>query len=123
MREKIARYRAGLPINAPLSSEDDYYSSFDVEFRNFWTNGSYYAIFAGMGFLPDTPYPALAYRSEAMGRAIATFERIKKAQSDLVNELPTNFEFLSRLHANEQSAARSPALAMSHATSTNGGGE
>lgn len=114
MRDKISRYKAGLPINAPLSSEDDYYASFDVEFRNFWTNGSYYAIFAGMGFLPDTPYPPLAYRADAADKALATLAAVKRAQAALVAELPTNYEFLKRFHGPSPSAARSPALAMTH---------
>jgi tryptophan halogenase len=116
MKEKIERYKAGLPINPPLTSEADYYGSFDVEFRNFWTNGSYYAIFGGMGFLPDSKYPPLRYRPRDVAAAEETFGKVKRAQRDLVARLPTNYAFLSKLHASESSASRSPALRLSHAT-------
>lgn len=115
MKEKISRYKAGLPINPPTSNESDYYASFDLEFHNFWTNGSYYAIFAGMGYLPDHPYPALAYNAEAVAKATKVFEEIKRAQAALVAELPTNYEYLSQMHANDKSAERSPALMTSNA--------
>jgi Tryptophan halogenase len=123
MKEKIARYKAGLPINPPMSSEDDYYSSFDVEFRNFWTNGSYYAVFAGMGFVPDTPYPMLAYKEESVAKAVKVFQDIKRAQADLVSNLPTNYEFLSQVHAGERSAERSVAVAMANTREAIGSAE
>lgn len=116
MKEKIERYKAGLPINPPLSNETDYYGSFDIEFRNFWTNGSYYAIFAGMGFLPDAKYPPLHYRPRDVAAAEAVFAEIKRAQRELGAMLPTNYEFLKKLHAMENSAARSPALRMSRSS-------
>src|SRR5262249_10815636 len=49
IRHKIDTYRAGLAVNMPVTDEATYYSNFDAEFQNFWTNGSYYCIFAGMG--------------------------------------------------------------------------
>jgi hypothetical protein len=40
IREKMATYEVGLPVNQPISAEGSYYSNFEAEFRNFWTNGS-----------------------------------------------------------------------------------
>jgi tryptophan halogenase len=105
--EKIAIYRAGLPVNPPLSSEEDYYGSFDNEFHNFWTNGSYYCIFAGMGFLPDRPLGRLAYRPEAVDEAKRIFKRIQQQQSELVSSLPSTYEYLRMFHENTRAAERS----------------
>lgn len=110
VKEKIAIYKCGLPVNPPLNTEEDYYGSFDSEFRNFWTNGSYYCIFAGMGFLPDRPLGRLAYRPAAVEQAKKTLETIKNRQRDLVASLPSNYEYLSQFHAAVQSASRSPAV-------------
>ena len=97
-REKIAAYRAGLAVNPPISDESTYYGNFDAEFRNFWTNGSYYAIFAGLGLLPDRPLPVLAHKPESVARAEALFAEIKQRQQELLATLPTNAEFLRQLH-------------------------
>ena len=114
LREKIAHYKAGLPINQPFSNEADYYGSFDVEFRNFWTNGSYYAIFAGMGFLPDHPFPPLAYNEDSIARARKMFEEICRKQDELLERLPTCYDFLNNFHMETQAASRSPALRISN---------
>ncbi|MCX4671920.1 tryptophan 7-halogenase [Streptomyces sp. NBC_01381] len=66
IQEKIAMYRAGLPVNAPTAGESEYYGNFDAEFRNFWTNGSYYCIFSGLGLQPEHPLPALLHRTESL---------------------------------------------------------
>jgi tryptophan 7-halogenase len=113
IQEKIAIYKCGLPVNPPLASETDYYGSFDNEFRNFWTNGSYYCIFAGMGFLPDRPLGRLSYRPAAVAEARRIFADIKKRQDELARTLPTNYEYLSRFHAAAKSASRSPAVSLS----------
>lgn len=114
IREKISLYKAGLPVNPPLSSEEDYYGSFDNEFHNFWTNGSYYCIFAGMGFLPERPYARIAYEPEAIQQASTLFACIKQQQHRLSEQLPSTYEYLRHLHSKENSAARSPALRISH---------
>jgi tryptophan halogenase len=98
LREKIAMYRAGLPINAPTTDEGSYYGNFEAEFRNFWTNGSYYCIFAGMGLLPDQALPVIAHKPASNQAVALQFEQIKQQQSELVRTLPSNYEFLSRLH-------------------------
>lgn len=114
IKEKIAIYRSGLPVNPPMGSEEDYYGSFDNEFHNFWTNGSYYCIFAGMGFLPDRPLGKIAYRPEAVEAAMKVFARIRGQQQELLRTLPTTFEYLRQFHDRVRSAERSP-VAQLHA--------
>ncbi|MEH0532676.1 tryptophan 7-halogenase [Streptomyces stelliscabiei] len=98
IQEKIAAYRAGLPINSPVTDESTYYGNFEAEFRNFWTNGSYYCIFAGLGLVPDAPLPALSYRPGSVAGAQPLFERVKRQQKDLLDTLPTTYEYLRQLH-------------------------
>jgi tryptophan halogenase len=81
-----------------VTDEGTYYGNFDAEFRNFWTNGSYYSVFAGLGVLPEHPLPALSYRPESVRGAEPLFEKVKREQRDLVATLPTNLEFLRQLH-------------------------
>jgi tryptophan halogenase len=113
MRDKIAQYKAGLPVNPSLSSDDDYYGSFENEFHNFWTTGNYYCIFAGMGYLPERPYARLAYEPAQMQEAERLFAQIKQQQKRLRVELPSTYEYLSYLHRETNAAAHSPALAIS----------
>jgi tryptophan halogenase len=98
IREKVALYKAGLPVNPPFTSEGDYYGRFDNEFHQFWTNGSYYCVYAGMNFLPDSPQPRIAYRPGAVAEAKRVFAAIKAEQKKLLAELPTNYEYLRHLH-------------------------
>ena len=116
MREKIAQYKAGLPVNTSLSSDDDYYGSFDNEFHNFWTTGNYYCIFAGMGYLPDRPYARLAYEPAQVQEAQRLFAQIKQQQTLLGAQLPSTYEYLRYLHSETNAALRSPALAISRVT-------
>ena len=100
LQEKIATYRAGLPVNPPITDESTYYGNFEAEFRNFWTNGSYYCIFAGLGLLPDHPLPALTYKPDSVGRAEKVFAELKRQQGELLAGLPSHYEYLRRLHGN-----------------------
>jgi tryptophan halogenase len=99
MREKIAMYNAGLAINTPVTDESTYYGNFDAEFRNFWTNGSYYCIFSGLGRQPEHPLPALMHRPESVDGAARLFEKVKTGQRELLATLPTNYEYLLKLHS------------------------
>jgi hypothetical protein len=96
--EKIAMYKAGLPVNMPVTDENTYYGNFEAEFRNFWNNSNYYCIFAGLGFLPDHPLPELTYRKASIQSAEPLFEQIKRQQRELTKTLPTNYEYLCQLH-------------------------
>lgn len=108
IKDKLDTYRCGLPVNPPLSTEEDYYGSFDNEFHNFWTNGSYYCILAGLGLLPERPLARIGHRASAVDAAEREFARIKERQRDLVTTLPSMFEYLERLHQDTKAAERSP---------------
>lgn len=99
--EKVAMYKAGVPVNPPLNNETTYYGSFEAEFRNFWTNGSYYCIFSGLGLLPDHALPVLTYKPSSVRAADSIFDEIKRRQLELVATLPTNYDFLRKLHGKE----------------------
>lgn len=99
VKHKLATYKCGLPVNTSLSNADAYYGNFDWEFRNFWTNSSFYCILAGMGWMPDQALPRLRYGSaEAMKMADEGFLAIKRESAELAAKLPTNHEFLRQLH-------------------------
>lgn len=98
VKHKIESYRAGLPVNPPFADEDGYYMNFEVEFRNFWTNGSFYCILAGMNWEPDHVLPSIRYRPESLRKAEATFEDIKRRSDELMATLPTTYQFLKKLH-------------------------
>jgi tryptophan halogenase len=102
--EKISLYRSGLPVNPPLHSEADYYGSFDNEFHNFWTNGSYYCIFSGMGFLPDRSLGRIAYRPAAVEESQRILAQVRGQQQELVRTLPSTFQYLKKLHGRAASA-------------------
>jgi len=99
IREKVAMYKAGISVNPPVTDEGSYYANFEAEFNNFWTNGSYYCILAGMGVLPEHPLPALTHKPESIRAAALLFETVKQKQRDLVAILPSNYDSLRRLHA------------------------
>jgi tryptophan 6-halogenase len=95
---KIELYRAGMPINQPVTDVGTYYGNFEAEFRNFWTNGSYFCILAGLGLVPEYPPPALTYRDESIQTAEGIFLKVKEQQRELLRSLPTNYQFLRQVH-------------------------
>lgn len=96
--EKVATYRAGLPVNIPLADSDSYYQNFEVEFRNFWTNSNYYCVFAGLGLLPDRALPYLAHLPESRLRAQHALADVATRQSALTELVPSNSDYLHWLH-------------------------
>lgn len=96
--EKIAMYRAGLPVNLPITDETTYYANFEAEFRNFWNNSNYYCIFAGLDFLPDHRLPSLDFHAADVDSAEAVFADIKRTQKELLGALPTTYDYLRKLH-------------------------
>jgi tryptophan 6-halogenase len=98
IREKLAMFKAGMPVNAPAIDEDSHRSSLSAEFRNFWTNGSYYCIFTGLGVTPDYAPPILHHKPGAVAAAESLFERVKQRQKELAATLPSNYEYLRNLH-------------------------
>jgi hypothetical protein len=99
IKEKIAMFKCGLPINQPTTDEATYYNNFEAEFRNFWTNGSYYCIFSGLGVKPDDHLPILAHRPASIDAAEAAFDEVGSRQKALLASLPSNYEYLRTLHA------------------------
>lgn len=106
LAEKMERYEAGLPINAPVTDEASYYGNFDAEFNNFWTNGSYCSIFTGLGYLPKKALPSLHYRPSSVARAEACFAGIKQWQQSMAASLPSNCELVDWIHGNSAGAAQ-----------------
>ena len=102
IKHKLATYKAGLPVNMPITDEANYYSSFEAEFRNYWTNSSYYCIFAGMGWLPETPMAKIRYRPEKIEQAAAMFTALKHRGTELKAKLPSCHEYLCQLHAHDR---------------------
>jgi tryptophan halogenase len=98
IQEKVAMYKAGIPVNAPIANEAGYYGNFEAEFRNFWTNGSYYCILTGLGLMPDHALPVLSYKPESLLGAESLFEQVQRSQRDLVATLPSTYEYLRLLH-------------------------
>ncbi|MCD0444090.1 tryptophan 7-halogenase [Glycomyces sp. A-F 0318] len=98
MQEKVDMYRAGLPVNQPVNDEATYYDNFEAEFRNFWTNGSFYCIFSGLDFLPERTYPYQSHRPADAAGAEPIFARIAAERDRLLETLPTTYEFLRGLH-------------------------
>jgi tryptophan halogenase len=102
VKQKLETYDAGLPINMPFVDEDTYYKRFEVEFKNYWTNGSYYCILAGLGRDPKRTLPLLAYNSDKQAEAEQLFAKIRNKAAEVKKATPTNYEFLSRFHSSEQ---------------------
>ncbi len=96
--EKVAMYKAGLAVEMPVTDESTYYGNFEAEFRNFWSNANYYCIFAGLGVVPGHPLHTLAFRPEAVEAAQDVFAGIKRRQAELIDTLPSTYEYLRQLH-------------------------
>ena len=95
---KLESYKAGLAVNMPITTESTYYENFEAEFRNFWTNSSFYCILAGMGWVPRQAIPSIRYKPDSIRNAEEIFQRIKRESAELQAKLPTNHEFLKQLH-------------------------
>ena len=98
IKNKIALYKAGMPICSASFSEDDYYGSLDNEFHNFWTDGSYYSILCGLGFLPEQSNSYMYYRPDKVEESLKILKKIKHEQQELLESLPTHYEYLQQLN-------------------------
>lgn len=98
LRWKLDTYKAGLAVNMPVTNEHTYYDNFEAEFRNFWTNGSFYSILSGMGYVPDQAMPSIGYRPESQREAEKLFRDIKHQVADLKARLPSCHELLRSIH-------------------------
>jgi len=106
IKHKLETYMSGLTVNMPVADEGSYYSNFETEFRNFWTNGSYYCVLGGMGMAPENPLPKLQYRPDALERAEQLFQNVKRKSADLGARLPTNYDYLRMLHGKDGKDAK-----------------
>jgi len=97
IQDKIERYKAGLSLGTAPMGDDQYYSSFDYEFRNFWLDSNYYCVLSGMGMLPDRGIPILESRPESRQRAERMFQNIKTEAARLEATLPSNYDYLCAL--------------------------
>jgi hypothetical protein len=95
--EKMDMYDAGLPVNAPVVDVDTYYHNFEAEFRNFWTNGSYYCVLAGLGRIPRNPLPLLAHQPDAVQASTVLFDEVKQTAAKMLSELPSLTDYLRQL--------------------------
>ncbi|MFE2514590.1 tryptophan halogenase family protein [Streptomyces mirabilis] len=102
IKEKIEMYRSGVPVNPPMTDERTYYGNFEAEFRNFWTNGSYYSVFAGLGVRPRSSLPILSYRPDSVAAAERAFADVKTRQRQLMSELPSTYQYLRSLRQTDQ---------------------
>jgi tryptophan 6-halogenase len=99
--EKVDAYKAGLPINQPYTTTETYYGDPGAEFRNFWTNGSYYCIFAGLGLMPDRPLPLLDHKPDSVAQAEGLFNAVRTEQRLHAEGLGDNYRYLRSLHSAE----------------------
>lgn len=100
LQEKLDRYRDGEVINLTTTSADAYYNNFDYEFRNFWTEGSYYAVLTGMGVYPEQVHESL--RGEQEPHAIQQlFSTVKERGARAAEVLPSHRDFLVSLYHDE----------------------
>ncbi|MFC5743621.1 tryptophan halogenase family protein [Dyella tabacisoli] len=108
IRHKLELYKAGLIVTAPLSDAGAYYENFETEFRNFWTNSSYYCIFSGMGWMPKAPLAKLRYSPASLSKAQQSFTDLQHQTAELKTKLPSCHEYLQTLHggAKPMQAAR-----------------
>lgn len=98
LEDKLEAWKNGLVVNMPVADERAYYSNFESEFRNFWTNSSYYCILAGMGWMPERSLATIGYRPGSIAKAEEALQSVRLEQRQLLSSLPSNYEFLQRLH-------------------------
>ncbi|MDX3659656.1 tryptophan 7-halogenase [Streptomyces sp. ID05-26A] len=96
--DKVARYKAGLGVDLPVTDESNYYGNFEAEFRNFWSNANYYCVFAGLGVTPDHHSTLLDHRPNAVESAEAVFAEVKQRRDELLESLPTMHAYLRHLY-------------------------
>ena len=103
IRNKVALYKAGLTVAAPLTDVAEYYGNFETEFRNFWTNSNYYCILSGMGWMPDQPSARIRHRPDSQRKAEQIFADLQHHTRELASSLPSCHEYLMQLHGKSPS--------------------
>lgn len=97
LQAKLDRYRNGEVINLTTTSTETYYDDFDYEFRNFWTEGSYYAVLTGMGVFPERSSDTLPPTMDGAARD-AMFATVAAEAAVAVASLPTHRDYLVALY-------------------------
>lgn len=97
IKEKMDRYKSGLPVNIPAINEGTYYDAFEYEFKNFWLNGSYFCILAGLNYMPERVTPIIRHRPASYEKAEQLFKEIQDDTARLKSVLPSNYDYLRTL--------------------------
>ncbi|MFF2146432.1 tryptophan halogenase family protein [Kitasatospora sp. NPDC058190] len=98
VRTRIAVYRAGLPCGSALVEEARYYGYRAEEPLSPWTDADHYCVLAGLAPTPVGPSPVLAHRPESVRGAGTLFEQVRRQQRNLLETLPSAYDYLRRLH-------------------------
>jgi len=96
--DKLKAYKSGVLINDLQTDTETYYNNLELEYRNFWTEGSYYSILTGMGIFPEKVNPKLLNRPESIEKAQKIMDDLRKTAEELVGSLPSNYEYLKKFH-------------------------
>ena len=97
IKDKVERYKSGLPVHVPVMNDASYYTSFEYEFRNLWLNNNYFGVLAGMGWLPERGLPLVRYRDESREKAERLFREIAQKSEELKATLPSTYDYLRTL--------------------------
>ncbi|MFI4919702.1 MAG: tryptophan halogenase family protein, partial [Legionellales bacterium] len=98
----LDRHKSGVPIKTTHQSDLKLYASFGVQFDNFWTNTNYQSILCGVGYLPEASLALLHYRQDIMDKADVIFKQYRQESAQLVNELPSQYDYLLRVRQQAQ---------------------
>ncbi|PAX52067.1 tryptophan halogenase family protein [Brunnivagina elsteri] len=104
LKRLLEVYQAGAPINLPYTDEGGYNNVFDAGFDRFWTNSNYMAILGGMNHLPNSASPILNHKPESVNKAEKIFKAIKDNTKNLLDELPSHYEYIKNLYLNQKSS-------------------
>lgn len=96
--------KAGIPIKRSYRANEALYTSFEAAFDRFWTNSNYQSILAGVNYLPDATTPMLNYYPDIFQRAKRIIDQVEQDSMELMEELPSHYEYLETL-ANPELAA------------------
>jgi tryptophan 7-halogenase len=102
LKSLLEIYKLGVPINLPYTDETGYNHVFDSGFDRFWTNSNYMAILTGMNRLPNSASPILNHKPESICKAEKLFQAISNNTKKLLNELPSHYEYIRKLHLNQK---------------------
>mmetsp|Transcript_11206 Transcript_11206/g.22712 ORF Transcript_11206/g.22712 Transcript_11206/m.22712 type:complete len:530 (-) Transcript_11206:100-1689(-) len=97
LRDILDLQKAGMPIKRSYRANEALYTSFEAAFDRFWTNSNYQSILAGVNYLPDATTPMLDYYPDIFQRAKAIIDQVEHGSYELMEELPSHYEYLESL--------------------------